>query len=30
MDAQHKASWLDTNINVQSLFFALIAAAGGA
>ncbi len=30
MEAQHKASWLDTNINVQSLFFALIAAAGGA
>lgn len=25
-----KSRWLDTNVNVQSLFFALIAAAGGA
>lgn len=30
MDAQRRAGWLDTNINVQSLFFAVIAAAGGA
>lgn len=30
MTDANRSRWLDTNVNVQSLFFAVIAAAGGA